>query len=54
MRVMIYTPVDFIKFIKIKIFKKIKKETFFVTIETKVQDVTKDLLCDKIKMGAFG
>lgn len=51
---MTYTRVDFIKFIKMQIFKKIKKETFFVTIETKVQDVTKDLLCHKIKMGAFG
>jgi hypothetical protein len=26
-----------------QIFKKIKKETFFVTMETKVQDVAKDL-----------
>jgi len=37
-----------------QIFKKIKKETFFVTMVEKVQDVTKDLLCHKIKMGAFG
>jgi hypothetical protein len=33
---MTYTPVDFIRFIKMQIFKKIKKETFFVMMEEKV------------------
>jgi hypothetical protein len=51
---MTYTRVDFIRFIKMQVLSKIQKETFFVMMGEKVQDVTKDLLCHKIKMGAFG
>jgi hypothetical protein len=51
---MTYTRVDFIRFIKMQVLSKIQKETFFVMMEIKVQDVTKDLLCHKIKMVVFG
>jgi hypothetical protein len=33
-------------FLKIEIFQKIRKETFFVTIKEKIQSVTKGLSCD--------